>query len=157
MNPKRKKRMVFVIVIVAAVSVAVGLSLYALSQNINLFFTPTQIAAGEAPVDQRIRAGGMVVDGSVKRDQKNLKVRFGLTDHVANVTVEYTGILPDLFREGQGIVAQGAMNAQGVFVASEVLAKHDENYMPPEVKFALDSAGKTADGENVVPQNSGGY
>lgn len=156
MNPKRKKRMAFVVAIVVAVSVAVGLSLYALSQNINLFFTPTQIAAGEAPVGQRIRAGGMVVDGSVVRDQTDLKVRFGLTDHVSNVKVEYVGILPDLFREGQGIVAQGAMNAEGVFVATEVLAKHDEEYMPPEVKFALDAAGKTADGDDIVPQNSGG-
>ncbi|MEH6824959.1 MAG: cytochrome c maturation protein CcmE [Motiliproteus sp.] len=156
MNPKRKKRMAFVVAIVVAVSVAVGLSLYALSQNINLFFTPTQIAAGEAPVGQRIRAGGMVVDDSVVRDQTDLKVRFGLTDHVSNVEVEYTGILPDLFREGQGIVAQGAMNSEGVFVATEVLAKHDEEYMPPEVKFALDAAGKTADGDDVVLQKSGG-
>ncbi len=156
MNPKRKKRMAFVVAIVVAVSVAVGLSLYALSQNINLFFTPTQIAAGEAPIGQRIRAGGMVVDGSVVRDQTDLKVRFGLTDHVSDVKVEYTGILPDLFREGQGIVAQGSMNSEGVFVATEVLAKHDEEYMPPEVKFALDAAGKTAGGDDIVPQKSGG-
>ncbi|MFT6915503.1 MAG: cytochrome c-type biogenesis protein CcmE [Motiliproteus sp.] len=155
MNPKRKKRLAFVIAIVVAVSIAVGLSLYALSQNINLFFTPTQIAAGDAPVGQRIRAGGMVVDGSVKRNQTTLEVRFGLTDHVSRVVVEYNGILPDLFREGQGIVAQGAMNAAGVFEATEVLAKHDENYMPPEVKYALDAAGKTAEGQNVVPQTSG--
>lgn len=156
MTPKRKKRMAFVIAVVAGVSIAVGLSLYALDQNINLFFSPTQIANGEAPVGQRIRAGGMVVDGSVSRDQTTLKVNFGLTDHESNVTVEYTGILPDLFREGQGIVAQGAMNADGVFVATEVLAKHDENYMPPEVKAALDAAGKTADGLDVAPQTTGG-
>ena len=156
MTPKRKKRMAFVIAVVAGVSLAVGLSLYALNQNINLFFSPTQIANGEAPVGQRIRAGGMVVDGSVKRDQKTLKVNFGLTDYESKVTVEYTGILPDLFREGQGIVAQGAMNADGVFVATEVLAKHDENYMPPEVKDALDAAGKTADGQDVTPQTTGG-
>jgi cytochrome c-type biogenesis protein CcmE len=130
--------------------------LYALNQNINLFFSPTQIAKGEAPVGQRIRAGGMVVDGSVERDQQTLKVNFGLTDHESSVTVEYTGILPDLFREGQGIVAQGAMNAAGVFVATEVLAKHDENYMPPEVKAALDAAGKTADGQDISSQTSGG-
>ncbi len=156
MTPKRKKRMAFVIAVVAGVSIAVGLSLYALNQNINLFFSPTQIANGEAPVGQRIRAGGMVVDGSVNRDQKTLKVNFGLTDYESNVTVEYTGILPDLFREGQGIVAQGAMNANGVFVATEVLAKHDETYMPPEVKDALDAAGKTADGQDIVPQTTGG-
>ena len=157
MTPKRKKRMAFVIAIVVGVSVAVGLSLYALNQNINLFFSPTQIAAGEAPVGQRIRAGGMVVDGSVKRDQQTLKVRFGLTDYESNVTVEYTGILPDLFREGQGIVAQGAMNEQGIFIASEVLAKHDEEYMPPEVQEALDNAGKTAGGQDAAPQKSEGY
>lgn len=157
MNPKRKKRMAFVIAIVVGVSVAVGLSLYALNQNINLFFSPTQIAAGDAPVGQRIRAGGMVVDGSVKRDQQTLKVRFGLTDYESDVTVEYTGILPDLFREGQGIVAQGAMNEQGIFIASEVLAKHDEEYMPPEVQEALDDAGKTADGQDAMPQKSEGY
>lgn len=156
MTPKRKKRMAFVIAIVVGVSVAVGLSLYALSQNINLFFNPTQIANGEVPVGQRIRAGGMVVDGSIKRDSDSLKVRFGLTDYESIVTVEYDGILPDLFREGQGIVAQGAMNAEGIFVASEVLAKHDENYMPPEVKDALDAAGKTADGQDIVPAKEGG-
>ncbi|MEH6649178.1 MAG: cytochrome c maturation protein CcmE [Motiliproteus sp.] len=156
MTPKRKKRMAFVIAIVVGVSAAVGLSMYALSQNINLFFSPTQIAAGDAPVGQRIRAGGMVVDGSVKRDQETLKVRFGLTDHESNVVVEYNGILPDLFREGQGIVAQGAMNEQGIFIASEVLAKHDENYMPPEVQEALDNAGKTADGQDAAPLKSEG-
>ncbi|MEH6472253.1 MAG: cytochrome c maturation protein CcmE [Halopseudomonas sp.] len=156
MTPKRKKRMAFVIAVVAGVSIAVGLSLYGLNQNINLFFSPTQIANGEAPVGQRIRAGGMVVDGSVNRDQQTLKVRFGLTDYESKVTVEFTGILPDLFREGQGIVAQGAMNAEGVFEASEVLAKHDETYMPPEVKYALDAAGKTVDGQDIVPQKTGG-
>ncbi len=156
MTPKRKKRMAFVIAVVAGVSIAVGLSLYAINQNINLFFSPTQIIAGEAPVGQRIRAGGMVVDGSIVRDQQTLKVRFGVTDFESSVTVEYTGILPDLFREGQGIVAMGAMDAAGIFVATEVLAKHDETYMPPEVKAALDAAGKTADGKDVSVQTSGG-
>ena len=157
MTPKRKKRMAFVLAVVVGASVAIGLALYALNQNLNLFYSPTQIANGEAPVGQRIRAGGMVVDGSVVRDQQSLQVSFGLTDHEESVTVHYNGILPDLFREGQGIVAQGAMNSDGVFEATEVLAKHDENYMPPEVKAALDAAGKTADGQDAVPGKSGGY
>ncbi|RDE18034.1 cytochrome c maturation protein CcmE [Motiliproteus coralliicola] len=155
MTPKRKKRLALVLSIVVGVSAAVGLSLYALNQNINLFFSPTQIASGEAPIGQRIRAGGMVVDGSVNRDQQSLKVNFGLTDYESDITVEYTGILPDLFREGQGIVAMGEMNEQGIFVASEVLAKHDENYMPPEVQEALDAAGKTADGQDATPKAGG--
>ena len=154
MTPKRKKRMAFVLSIVVGVSLAVGLSLYGLNQNINLFFSPTQIANGEAPAQQRMRAGGMVVDGSVKRDPNSLLVEFGLTDYQETITVQYSGILPDLFREGQGIVAQGMMNGDGIFVASEVLAKHDENYMPPEVQEALDAAGKTAEGSNVVTKTA---
>ncbi|GAA0787877.1 cytochrome c maturation protein CcmE [Marinobacterium sediminicola] len=142
MTPKRKQRLLVVLFIVFGVSAAVGLTLFALNQNINLFYSPTQIAAGEAPVNTRIRAGGMVVDGSVKRDSESLFVRFDITDYDKTVTVEYTGILPDLFREGQGIVAQGSLNEQGVLQAVEVLAKHDENYMPPEVAEALEKAGK---------------
>lgn len=137
MTPKRKKRMAFVLAVVVGVSVAVGLALYALSQNINLFYSPTQIVKGEAAVGQRIRAGGMVVDGSIIRDQKSLEVRFGLTDYEQTVTVAYNGILPDLFREGQGIIAHGRLDDRGRFVADEVLAKHDENYMPPEVAESL--------------------
>ncbi len=142
MTPKRKQRLLVVLFIVIGVSVAVGLTLFALNQNINLFYSPTQIAAGEAPQNTRIRAGGMVVDGSVKRDTDSLFVQFDITDYAKTVTVEYTGILPDLFREGQGIVAQGALNERGVLEAVEVLAKHDENYMPPEVAEALEKAGK---------------
>lgn len=142
MTPKRKQRLLVVLFIVVGVSVAVGLTLFALNQNINLFYSPTQIAAGEAPQSTRIRAGGMVVDGSIKRDSESLFVSFDITDYDKTVTVEYTGILPDLFREGQGIVAQGALNERGVLVANEVLAKHDENYMPPEVAEALAKAGK---------------
>lgn len=142
MNPKRKKRLYIVLFIVFGVSVAVGLTMYALSQNINLFFSPTQIAQGEAPQGRRIRAGGMVVEGSVKRSATNLDVTFDITDYAQTVTVHYSGILPDLFREGQGIVAQGEIDANGVLQAVEVLAKHDENYMPPEVADALQKAGK---------------
>lgn len=142
MNPKRKKRLLIVLFIVGGVGAAVGLTLYALSQNINLFYSPTQIANGEAPLNTRIRAGGMVVEGSVIRDPKSLKVEFAVTDFENSVPVVYSGILPDLFREGQGIVAQGEMDAAGKLQAVEVLAKHDENYMPPEVAEALEKAGK---------------
>lgn len=144
MNPKRKKKLVLLSSMVVAVSVAVGLVLFALSENINLFYTPTQIAEGEAPVGQRIRAGGMVVEGSIKRAPDSLDVQFTVTDYSEEVVVKYSGILPDLFREGQGIVTMGAMNAEGQFEASEVLAKHDENYMPPEVEAALKASGQTA-------------
>ncbi len=144
MNPKRKKKLVLLSSMVAAVGIAVGLVLFALSENINLFYTPTQIAQGEAPVGQRIRAGGMVVDGSIKRATDSLQVQFSVTDYEHEVVVQYTGILPDLFREGQGIVTMGEMDAKGIFQASEVLAKHDENYMPPEVEEALKASGHKA-------------
>ena len=142
MNPKRKKRLILVLFLVFGVGVAVSLALYALNQNINLFYSPLQIVNGEAPENTRIRAGGMVVEGSVIRDQQSLHVKFEMTDYAQTVPVEFTGILPDLFREGQGIVAQGSLDAQGVFQAVEVLAKHDENYMPPEVAYALEKSGK---------------
>ncbi|WP_020410388.1 cytochrome c maturation protein CcmE [Hahella ganghwensis] len=142
MNPKRKQRLLAVTFIVFGVGAAVGLALFALSQNINLFFNPTQVEAGEAPVDQRIRVGGMVVEGSVNRDPNSLAVTFDLTDYQGVVTVAYTGILPDLFREGQGIVTQGRLDAEGIFQADEVLAKHDENYMPPEIQRAVDKANR---------------
>ncbi len=142
MNPKRKKRLIIVLIIVIGASAAIGLTMYALSQNINLFYSPTQIANGEAPAETRIRAGGMVVEGSVKRDPDSLLVRFEVTDYENNVAIEYSGILPDLFREGQGIVAQGKLDASGTLQAVEVLAKHDENYMPPEVAEALEKSGK---------------
>jgi cytochrome c-type biogenesis protein CcmE len=111
-----------------------------LSQNINLFFSPSDMAQGKAPAHQRIRAGGMVREGSLVRASDSLTVRFVITDFVEDVKVNYTGILPDLFREGQGIVAQGKLNDEGVFLADEVLAKHDEKYMPPEVTQALNEA-----------------
>lgn len=142
MNPKRKKRLMIVLFILGGAGTAIGLTLYALSQNINLFYSPTQIAKGEAPLNTRIRAGGMVVDGSVVRDPDSLRVEFAVTDFENSVPIVYSGILPDLFREGQGIVAQGEMDAQGKLQAVEVLAKHDENYMPPEVAEALEKAGK---------------
>ena len=140
MHPQRKKRLQLILVMVFAVAIGVALMTYSLSQNINLFMTPTQIAAGEAPIGQTIRAGGLVVDDSVIRAEDSLKVRFQVTDGQAKVDVLYDGILPDLFREGQGIVAMGQLDSEGIFNASEVLAKHDENYMPPEVQAALEQA-----------------
>ena len=149
MHPIRKKRLTIVLFLVAGVSVAVALTAYALRQNINLFYDPSQIAAGEAPVDVRIRAGGMVEKESVRRDPKSLRVEFRVTDFNSSVTVEYTGILPDLFAEGQGIVAMGQLDENGLFVADQVLAKHDENYMPPEVNDALEKAASKRSAESA--------
>jgi len=140
-NPVRKKRLFIILAILAGVGVAVTLALSALRENINLFYTPTQIAAGEAPEGTRIRAGGLVEEGSVTRSKDSLTVTFRVTDNNATVAIQYQGILPDLFREGQGIVALGRVNAEGLLIADEVLAKHDENYMPPEVTQALEKSG----------------
>ena len=152
MHPQRKKRLHLILFLIVGVSVAVGLLAYSLSQNINLFQTPTQIAAGEVPVGQTIRAGGLVVTGSVERDSTGLGVTFKVTDGAAEVPIFYDGILPDLFREGQGIVALGKLDNKGVLQASEVLAKHDENYMPPEVKDALEQAHK--DGKQAMMEKA---
>ncbi|MHB0816848.1 cytochrome c maturation protein CcmE [Stutzerimonas stutzeri] len=141
MNPVRKKRLFIILAILAGVGIAVTLALSALRENINLFYTPTQIAAGEAPEGTRIRAGGLVEEGSVTRSKDSLTVTFRVTDNNASIAIQYQGILPDLFREGQGIVALGRVNGEGVLVADEVLAKHDENYMPPEVTQALEQSG----------------
>lgn len=142
MNPVRKKRLMIVLGLLLGVGLAAGLALSALQQNINLFYTPTQIASGEAPPGQRIRAGGMVEKGSLVRSADSLDVRFVVTDFTRSVTIHYQGILPDLFREGQGIVAMGVIDASGVVQADEVLAKHDEKYMPPEVTKALKDSGR---------------
>ncbi|MEM6580424.1 MAG: cytochrome c maturation protein CcmE [Pseudomonadota bacterium] len=141
MHAVRRQRLMLVLFVVVFSSAAIGLMAYALRGNINLFFPPTDVVAGKAPVGQPIRVGGMVVDGSVNRSDDTLEVAFELTDFQSNVAVVYTGILPDLFDEGQGAVAAGTLNANGVLMASEVLAKHDENYMPPEVADALEQAG----------------
>jgi len=141
MKAQRRQRLLLIGFLVAGVTVAVGLGLFALNENINLFYEPETIVAGDAPVDQRIRAGGMVLDGSVERDPDSLKVFFAISDLAGHdVPVEYTGILPDLFREGQGVVATGRLRADGTFVASEVLAKHDETYMPPELEGMAERA-----------------
>lgn len=140
MRPQRKKKLLLIVFLVASVSAAVGLLMYSLSQNINLFMTPTEIADGKVPVGKTIRAGGLVVSGSVERFDTGLGASFFISDGMAEVKVIYDGILPDLFREGQGIVALGHVNENKEFIASEVLAKHDENYMPPEVQDALNKA-----------------
>ena len=141
MHPVRKQRLYLVLFVVLFSSAAIGLVVYALRGNINLFFPPAEIAAGNAPVGQPIRVGGMVVEGSVQRSDDSLRVNFELTKFQATVPVAYEGILPDLFGEGQGAVASGVLGADGVLQASEVLAKHDENYMPPEVADALEKSG----------------
>ena len=140
MTPRRKRRLVLTLILVTGTTVAVTLALLALRQNINLFFSPTEVAQGEAPINTSFRLGGMVVAGSVRRSQTDLEVRFDLTDTAQTVTVLYIGILPDLFSEGQGIVAQGQLLPNGTFHAEQVLAKHDETYMPPEVDDALNKA-----------------
>ena len=140
MHPVRKRRMMLIGLLVTGVAVAVTLVLMALGENLNAFYSPSQVMAGEAPLDHTFRVGGMVTDGSVKRDKETLKVTFDVNDTANTTTIEYTGILPDLFREGQGILADGKMGEDGVFMASRVLAKHDENYMPPEVNEALKAA-----------------
>lgn len=137
---RRRSRMLFVGVVLAGVALATTLALTAIGENMLYFFSPSQIRAGEAPTGQALRVGGLVVDGSVHRDPESLTVSFDLTDSAEAVTVRFTGILPDLFREGQGIVAIGTLDGAGVFQASEVLAKHDENYMPPEVAEAMKMA-----------------
>ncbi|HDY7750238.1 TPA: cytochrome c maturation protein CcmE [Vibrio vulnificus] len=142
MNPRRQKRLGIILAILIGVSATIGLMIYALNQNMDLFYTPTELVNGKddgtkLEVGQRLRIGGMVVMGSVRRDPESLKVRFDLADVGPKVTIEYEGILPDLFREGQGIVAQGVLKDATTVEAFEVLAKHDEEYMPPEIAEAM--------------------
>ena len=141
---KRSRRKLLIFAVVFGVAVATVLGLTAFEENLLYFYTPTQVKAGEAPQTHSFRVGGLVVDGSVSRKADSLTVQFDLTDNAEIMTVKYTGILPDLFREGQGIVAMGSLQANGSFVADEVLAKHDENYMPPEVAEALEAAEQAA-------------
>jgi cytochrome c-type biogenesis protein CcmE len=146
----RYKRLAIIGGIVAAVGVATALVLNAFQSNLVFFYSPSQIAAKEAPLNRTFRLGGLVKEGSVKRDGTD--VRFVVTDTAQTVSVQYRGILPDLFKEGKGVVAQGQMRDDGVFVAREVLAKHDENYMPPEATEALKRAAQTNEkiGHSVV-------
>lgn len=144
MTPNRKKRLYWILALIGGASAAAALALAALRENINLFYTPSQIVAGEAPRNARIRAGGLVETGSLKRMPDSLALKFSVTDGARSIVVRYEGILPDLFREGQGIVVMGSFRRDGVLHADEVLAKHDENYMPPEAMHALKQAGATA-------------
>ena len=137
----RHKRLAIIVGIVAAVGVAAALVLNAFQSNLVFFYSPSQVAAKEAPLGRTFRLGGLVKTGSVQRD--GVQVNFQVTDTVQTIPVRYQGILPDLFKEGKGVVAQGQIGADGVFVAREVLAKHDENYMPPEAADALKRAAKT--------------
>jgi cytochrome c-type biogenesis protein CcmE len=137
MTPARKKRLGLIVLMVTGIAIGLSFALKSLDENIMFFFSPSEVAEGKAPQDRLFRMGGMVVDGSVSRPGEGLTVVFDLTDNAESVRVEYTGILPDLFREGQGIIANGKLNSDGAFVAQEVLAKHDENYMPPEVAAAM--------------------
>ena len=137
----RKKRILMVFAILVGISISVILILTAFEKNLMYFYSPTEIINGDAPKTRSFRIGGLVVTDSVIRNSDDLKVSFILTDMVNEVKVIYEGILPDLFREGQGIVANGKLQSDNIFIAEQVLAKHDENYMPPEVAEALEAAG----------------
>ena len=132
----RQKRFLFIVIALAAVAIASVLVVKALRSNITYFYSPSQIKSGEAPADQQFRVGGMVVPGSLQRDPNSIRVRFIVTDNAEEFEIVYDGILPDLFSEGQGVVARGRLD-NGVFIAEEVLAKHDETYMPPEVADSM--------------------
>ncbi|MDH5181395.1 MAG: cytochrome c maturation protein CcmE [Gammaproteobacteria bacterium] len=138
----RRKRLGLILLLLAGVGTSVGFVTMALNENMNHFYSPTEVVDGKAPKNHTFRIGGMVRTGTVKRSNSSLDVNFEVTDTAKNVQVLYTGILPDLFREGQGVVAQGKLNDDGIFVASQVLAKHDETYMPPEAGQAIKDAQK---------------
>ena len=140
MTPKRRKRLLLILLMISGVAIAAGFALKAFNENLMFFYTPSKVVAGEAPLNHLIRVGGLVTSGSVQRQPDGLTVKFDVTDNAETITVQYTGILPDLFREGQGIVAHGRLQEDLLFIADEVLAKHDENYMPPEVADALETA-----------------
>lgn len=142
----RQKRLIFILAGIAIFSAAVGLVLYALKNNVSLYFTPTQVYNKEAPLARSFRIGGLVVAGSLKRESDGLTVHFDVTDTQKTIPVTYKGILPDLFKEGKGVVAQGKLQSDQVFHADEVLAKHDENYIAPEAAHALEEAAKAAAG-----------
>ena len=138
----RHKKLLVIVLGVAGLGIAAALILNAFQSNLVFFFSPTEVSAGKAPIDRAFRIGGLVEDGSVKRDPDGLTVRFVVTDTAKSMPVIYKGILPDLFKEGKGVVAEGKIGGDGVFSASQVLAKHDENYMPPEAAQALEQAAK---------------
>ena len=150
---RRHKRIAFIFVGLAALGVAAYLVASAFRNNLVFFFSPTQVVAKEAPINRTFRVGGLVQEGTLKRDNDGLTVRFIVTDTAASVPVVYKGILPDLFKEGRGCVAQGKIGADGVFHAEQVLAKHDENYMPPEAGAAIDKAKHAQEAAKTVVEN----
>ena len=157
MHPIRKQRLQIVLLIVVASSAVMGLVAYMLGQNANYFFTPSQVLQGEAPKDVTIRAGGMVVEGSIERSTDSLEVSFLVTDGMANLKVSYSGILPDLFAEGEAAIATGQLDQQSVLQATQVLAKHDENYTPPEVADAMNKAYEMKQKEKQQQQYQEAY
>ncbi len=146
----RHKRLVFIVLGVAGIGVAAALVLNAFRSNLVFFFSPSEVMANEAPVGRSFRIGGLVEEGSVQRQPDGITVHFRVTDNVETIPVVYSGILPDLFREGQGVVAQGKLGEDGVFHAEEVLAKHDETYMPPEVAEALEKAKQRSGADSAT-------
>src|SRR5215470_5296254 len=154
MTPRRR-RLILVLGIIVGVSIAGALALSAFRQNVTFFFDPTEVAAGKVPAGERFRLGGMVTEGSLQRAPGSLEVRFVVTDFSHSVPVSYSGVLPDLFREGAGVVAHGRLRGDGTFVADEVLAKHDEKYMPPEVARSLKRRHGDSRAEPVGPATAG--
>jgi cytochrome c-type biogenesis protein CcmE len=154
MTPRRR-RLALVLGILAGVSIAAALAFSAFRENVTFFFDPTQVAAGQVPAGERFRLGGMVTQGSLHRAPGSLEVHFVVSDFSHDVPVSYTGVLPDLFREGAGVVAHGRLRADGTFVADEVLAKHDEKYMPPEVARSLKRRHGESREEKVAPATAG--
>ncbi len=150
MTPRRQ-RMLLIGLVLVGVGIAVALALRAFNQNLMYYYSPTEVTAGNAPEGRRFRLGGLVSPGSVQRESGSMEVRFEVTDTNESLTVTYTGVLPDLFREGQGVIVYGVMAPDGSFQADEVLAKHDENYMPPEVADSLQSQGHPGSTTVVEP------
>ena len=150
---RRHKRKAFIVIALASLSVAAYLVASAFRNNLVFFFSPTQVAAKEAPINRTFRIGGLVQEGTLKRESDGLTVKFTVTDTAQSIPVVYKGILPDLFKEGRGCVAQGKLNADGVFQAEQVLAKHDENYMPPEAGQAIDKAKHAQEAAKSVVDN----
>ena len=150
---RRHRRIAFILVGLAGLAVATYLVASAFRNNLVFFFSPTQVAAKEAPINRTFRVGGLVQDGTLQRDKDGLTVRFLVTDTAASVPVVFKGILPDLFKEGRGCVAQGRIDSEGVFHAEQVLAKHDENYMPPEAGQAIDKAKVAKEAAKTVVDN----
>ena len=150
---RRHKRVAFIVAGLTGLAIAAYLVASAFRNNLVFFFSPTQVAAKEAPVDRTFRIGGLVQEGTLKRESDGLTVRFTVTDTAANIPVVYKGILPDLFKEGRGCVAQGKLGSDGVFHADQVLAKHDENYMPPEAGKAIDKAKHAKEASKSIVAN----